>query len=115
MRRILICAGIVNLVAAIAFPLLFSYAAGFGELRVLSMFRELDLKGAIDWEKVRQIEHMREQATNDWAWLPYYMLGPNYVSMTRMSYAMACMMGVSAILLLLSARKMPRHPREERS
>ena len=115
MRHILICAGIVNLVAAIAFPFLCSQAAGFGKLRALSMFRELDLKGAIDWQKVRQIEHMRDQVTDDWTEFPYYVLGPNYDTIARMSYAMACIMGVSSILLFVNARRMSRHPREERS
>ncbi len=64
---------ILNVVAAIAVVMVSEFVVSIGYVNSMSRYREFDLDGAIDYEKIRQLRG--DEVGEDWGAVVEYLIG----------------------------------------
>ena len=96
-ERVLRWCAAALLVSALGIPLTAGMLVSFGRARALSMYREMDLKGAVNQEIVGQCSGFL--GATDWSAVPLRMAAP-FSLLVRAAYAVSVLHVVLAVILL---------------
>lgn len=93
LRRYLLIVALFQLLLSLVIPPMFSVATSVIRVSALSKYRELDVEGVIDHEKLAQLQGGR--FAGDWAEVPDYLV-------KEKSYVLNAAYGISAACLVTS-------------